>query len=190
MKNILLALIFIISFKSYSQDEVKNKVIKLLELSTSIDDLKLLENFKLDYPDVFEFYPDINPINPLNSPKVSSKFSKKRLHPIYGTVKNHNGVDIVANINTPVYATADGKIKKSAFFNGAAGHSVDIEHKYGFRTKYFHLSIFIVETGEDVKKGQIIGFLGSSGSSTAPHLHYEILKNNSYIDSGKFLGFY
>ena len=161
--------------------------IKLLSATTEVVELVVLQDMKTYFPASFKSFPDLNPINPSNDHKISSRFSSKRLHPIYGKVKAHNGIDIVAKLNTPVYATADGTIEKSQFFNGAAGHSVSINHKFGFVTRYFHLNIFIVENGEKVKKGQIIGFLGSTGSSTAPHLHYEIWKNKKVIDPKYFL---
>lgn len=112
------------------------------------------------------------------------------MHPIEVKIKVHYGIDIVAKKNTPVYAAAAGVAIKSKFFNGKAGNSVEIKHRYGFRTKYFHLSIFIVKTGDIVRKGQIIGFLGTTGASTGPHLHYEILKNGIHINPIEFLAGY
>lgn len=179
--------IFNFFIQKNNSDPIKEKLIKLLEIVYKEEDIHAVEIFKKDYPGVFKYFPDINPINPTNDYKISSKFSSKRLHPIYGKVKAHNGIDIVAKINTPVYATADGVIKVSKFFNGAAGHSVTINHKYGFVTKYFHLSLFVVEPGEKVIKGQIIGFLGDSGSSTAPHLHYELWKNSKVLNPKSFI---
>lgn len=163
------------------------KIEQYLNLSSSLADLKKIEIFESEYPEIFKYYPNINPINPKVKPGLSSGFSSKRLHPLEGDMKAHNGVDIIAKANTPVYASADGIVLKSKFFNGKAGHSVELKHKYGFKTRYFHLSLFIVKSGESIYKGQIIGYLGNTGGSTGYHLHYEILKNGKYINPKKFL---
>lgn len=165
----------------------QDKIEQYISLSNTPEDLKKIEIFEDEFPNIFKNYPNINPINPKVKPGLSSGFSSKRLHPIEGEIKAHNGVDIIADKNTPVYAAADGVVKKSQFFNGKAGHSVEINHKYGFKTRYFHLNLFIVKTGEKVLKGTIIGYLGNSGASTGYHLHYEIIKNNRNINPIKFL---
>ncbi len=149
--------------------------------------VEVIKEFKNSFPRIFVHVPDINPIYPGEKYKISSGVSSKRLHPIYNKYKAHNGIDIVARKNAIVYAAADGVVKKADFFNGAAGHSINIEHKYGFKTKYFHLSMIAVEPGEKIKKGEIIGFLGNSGSSTAPHLHYELWKNGKVLNPIYFL---
>lgn len=190
MKYLISFLIFsystIIFSQNLNQEEI-SIIEKYLTSCQNVTDIKKIYIFKDKFPEIFKKLPEINPINPDNDPKIGSQFSKERLHPIYGNVKKHNGVDIVAKLNTPVYATAEGIVKKSKFFNGAAGHSVQIDHSYGFTTKYFHLNIFIVKNNEFVRKGQIIGFLGSTGGSTGAHLHYEILKNNKHIDPVYFI---
>lgn len=177
------------SFLIFGQNEsqAEKKIEDYITLSSSVNDLKKIEIFENDYPTIFRNYPNINPINPKVKPGISSGFSSKRLHPIEGSIKVHNGVDIVAKKNTPVYAAADGIVVKSKFWNGNAGHSIEIDHKYHFKTKYFHLNLFIVKTGERVEKGQIIGYLGNTGGSTGFHLHYEILKNGKHINPIKFL---
>lgn len=186
MKSILLLLT---SFLIFAQKETpaEKKIVQYICLSKNVTDIKKIECFEKEFPNIFSYYPNINPINPTNNPGISSSFSLKRLHPIEGKIKSHNGIDIVAKKNTPVYAAAAGVVSKSKFFNGNAGHSVEINHKYGFKTRYFHLSIFIVKTKELVKKGQIIGFLGTSGASTGAHLHYEILKNEIPLNPIHFL---
>lgn len=183
------ALLFLNCLLLNAQEEspAEKKIIEYIKICQNSNDLKKIEIFKDKFPSIFKYYPDINPINPENKPGISSNFSKKRLHPIENELKIHNGVDITAEKNTPVYASADGTVVKSRFFNGKAGHSVEIIHNYGFKTKYFHLSIFIVKSGEHVRKGQIIGFLGTSGASTGPHLHYELIKNNIHLNPINFL---
>jgi murein DD-endopeptidase MepM/ murein hydrolase activator NlpD len=174
-------------FAQKNQTSAEKKITEYIIACQNVIELKKIEIFEKDFPNIFKFYPNINPINPKNKPGISSGFSNKRLHPLEGKLKVHNGVDIVARKNTPVYAAADGVVKKSKFFNGKAGHSVEIMHKFGFATRYFHLSIFIVKKGEKVRKGQIIGFLGTTGASTGPHLHYEMLKNGIHMNPISFL---
>lgn len=186
MKSILLLLSSFIIF-AQKETPAEKKIVEYICLSKNVADIKKVECFEKEFPNIFLFYPNINPINPTNNPGISSSFSSKRLHPIEGKLKSHNGIDIIAKKNTPVYAAADGVVAKSKFFNGNAGHSVEINHKYGFKTRYFHLSIFIVKTKELVKKGQIIGFLGTSGASTGAHLHYEIIKNGIPLNPIHFL---
>ena len=189
-KNRSALIMLALSISCFSQKKevsATDKIEQYINLSSTPADLKKIEIFENEFPDIFKYYPNINPINPKVKPGLSSGFSSKRLHPLEGDLKAHNGVDIVAKENTPVYASADGIVLKSKFFNGKAGHSVELKHKYGFKTRYFHLSLFIVKSGESVSKGQIIGYLGNSGASTGFHLHYEILKNGKYINPKKFL---
>lgn len=96
-----------------------------------------------------------------------------RKDPIYGSSKFHEGLDFSASIGTPVYATADGEItvaKREAGY----GNCIDIDHGYNYLTRYAHLSEILVKEGSQVKRGQMIGKVGSTGKSTGPHLHYEV----------------
>lgn len=189
-KNRSVLAMLAVSLSCFSQKKevsATEKIEQYINLSSTPADLKKIEIFEDEFPGIFKYYPNINPINPKVKPGLSSGFSSKRLHPLEGEMKAHNGVDIIAKENTPVYASADGIVLKSKFFNGKAGHSVELKHKYGFKTRYFHLSLFIVKAGESVSKGQIIGYLGNSGASTGFHLHYEIVKNGKHINPKKFL---
>lgn len=185
----VIVILFLFSFNLiFSQKSVDSITVrKYLEISTTEKDLIIALKLKKTFPSMFKYFPDINPIYPGEKQSISSGLSKKRLHPIYKKYKAHNGIDIVAKKNAYVYATADGVVKRSVFFNGAAGHSVELVHDFGFRTRYFHLSIFLVKNGERVRKGQIIGLLGNTGSSTAPHLHYEIWKGNKVLNPTYFI---
>ena len=100
-----------------------------------------------------------------------------RLHPILGTHKVHLGLDIVNDVGTPVYATADGFVKMAGHSGGGLGFAVIINHGYGFETVYAHLSKILVREGQKVKRGDIIAKCGKSGLATGPHLHYEVRKN-------------
>ncbi|MEI7594756.1 MAG: M23 family metallopeptidase [Bacteroidota bacterium] len=104
-----------------------------------------------------------------------------RIHPIFKAMRMHTGIDIAAAKGTPVYASGDGVVVGSGQDSGY-GIAVNINHGYGYRTKYAHLSKAAVRQGQRVKRGDLIGYIGSTGLSTAPHLHYEVLKNGSTIN--------
>ena len=111
---------------------------------------------------------------PVNFRYVSSNFNPRRLHPVLGKIKAHNGVDYVAPVGTPIMAAGDGKVIESAM-KGANGNYVVIQHANGIVTKYLHLSKRDVKRGEKVKQGDIIGRLGATGRVTGAHLHYEFV---------------
>ncbi|NVK21893.1 MAG: peptidoglycan DD-metalloendopeptidase family protein [Kangiellaceae bacterium] len=111
---------------------------------------------------------------PLKFNYVSSNFNPKRFHPIQKRVKPHRGVDYRAPTGTPVRAAGDGRVVKSAY-NKYNGHYVFIQHGNNVVTKYLHFSKRAVKSGERVKQGQIVGYVGSTGMSQAPHLHYEFV---------------
>lgn len=105
-----------------------------------------------------------------------------RIHPVYKVKKFHYGMDFVAPKGTPIYATGDGKV--AAVLTRRIGHGkhVIIDHGYGYETLYGHMNSFNVKKGQQVKRGQIIGFVGTTGTSTAPHLHYEVHKSGQKVD--------
>jgi len=111
---------------------------------------------------------------PVNFRYVSSNFNPRRLHPVLGKIKAHNGVDYVAPMGTPIMAAGDGKVIESAM-KGANGNYVVIQHSNGIVTKYLHLSKRDVKRGDKVKQGDIIGRLGATGRVTGAHLHYEFV---------------
>ena len=113
---------------------------------------------------------------PLNFSYISSKFNPKRFHPILKRIKAHNGIDYRAPTGTPVYAAGDGRVTASAFHK-YNGNYVFIQHPNGIITKYLHFSKRAVKKGQRVKQGQTIGYVGSTGLSEAPHLHYEFIYN-------------
>lgn len=96
-----------------------------------------------------------------------------RTHPVLGGQRKHNGIDLAAPTGTPVYATADGLISRAERFS-SYGNYIQIEHGGELQTRFGHLSGFAVTAGEQVRKGQLIGFVGTTGRSTGPHLHYEV----------------
>lgn len=111
---------------------------------------------------------------PLQSQRITSAYGM-RVHPISGVTKKHDGIDLSAPIGTPIIAPADGFVEYSAMSNTGYGYLVILSHNYGFKTRFGHLlDKTIVNAGQFVKKGQIIGFSGNTGYSTGPHLHYEV----------------
>jgi murein DD-endopeptidase MepM/ murein hydrolase activator NlpD len=128
--------------------------------------------------------PAIQPISNKTLTHLHATFGE-RFHPLLGYVRDHKGLDFTADIGTPVYATGNGIIK-SAYFSGSFGNVIFIDHNYGYETRYAHLSTFNTKRGQKVKRGDIIGFVGNTGLSRGPHLHYEILFNGHQINPINF----
>ena len=125
--------------------------------------------------------PAIQPIANKDLGRVASGYGY-RIHPIYKTRKLHTGMDFTAPQGTPIYATGDGKIAKVKRSRRGYGNHVIIDHGYGYQTLYAHMRKYIVYRGQKVKRGEIIGYVGSTGTSVAPHLHYEVMKNKRKIN--------
>lgn len=128
--------------------------------------------------------PAIQPISNKSLTHLHSTFGE-RLHPLLGYVRDHKGLDFTADVGTPVYATGDGVVK-NAYFSGTYGNVIFVDHGYGYETRYAHLSKFNARKGERVKRGDIIGFVGSTGLSGGPHLHYEVLYKGLQINPINF----
>lgn len=117
---------------------------------------------------------------------LSSSFGR-RTDPFTGAADFHTGLDISADRGTPVRAAADGSVS-SARANGSFGNLVVLDHGYGITTRYGHLSRFAVSQGQQLRKGDIVGYVGSTGRSTSPHLHYEVLLNGRPTNPMRLLG--
>jgi len=120
---------------------------------------------------------------PINGARLSSSFGKRK-HPILGFTKMHTGTDFAAPIGTPIMASGDGTVLKASWCGGG-GNCVKIKHNSTYTTVYAHMSKFAkgIKKGKKVIQGQIIGYVGSTGMSTGPHLHYEVIENNKKINS-------
>jgi murein DD-endopeptidase MepM/ murein hydrolase activator NlpD len=123
--------------------------------------------------------PAIQPINNKNLIQLHTVFGM-RLHPIFGYVRPHNGLDFTAPHGSPVYATGDGIVEYTGF--STYGNVVYLNHGFHFETRYAHLSKYIVTPGQKVKRGQVIGYVGNTGVSAGPHLHYEVLFKGDKIN--------
>ncbi|MBP3673003.1 MAG: peptidoglycan DD-metalloendopeptidase family protein [Oscillospiraceae bacterium] len=120
-------------------------------------------------------------ISPLSSYTLTSPFGM-RIHPIQKVWKMHNGVDMSAPQGTPIYAAKSGKVTKTSYQAGGAGYYVSINHGDGFSSVYMHMTHYIVSPGQYVSAGQVIGYVGSTGGSTGPHLHFGISYNGTYVN--------
>lgn len=136
----------------------------------------ILQKFK-EKEEELKHLPSIRPV----PGTVISGFGQ-RLHPILKVRKKHTGLDFQAPIGTPVYATADGVVEFAGVKKNGYGTHLDLQHGYGYVTKYAHLSKILVQPGQRVKRGEVIALTGNTGLSKGPHLHYEILKNGAKID--------
>ena len=120
------------------------------------------------------------------SGRLTSPFGM-RVHPVLGYERFHEGVDMSAYTNTPIYAARSGKVTRAAYQDGGAGYYVNINHGDGFSSIYMHMTRYIVSSGQYVEQGQVIGYVGSTGLSTGPHLHFGIAKNGSYVNPMQYI---
>lgn len=125
---------------------------------------------------------------PLNYRRISSKFSNARKHPVTKIVRPHHGVDYAAPTGTPVVTIADGTVIEKGWDKKGGGNYLKIKHNSTYTTTYMHLNGFAkgIQKGSKVKQGDLIGYVGSTGTSTGPHLDFRINKNGKYIDPLKF----
>ena len=125
---------------------------------------------------------------PLEFTSISSQFSHSRFHPILRVDRPHNGVDFSAKRGTPVRAVSDGKVLYAGWQKGGYGRMIEIQHDSIYATRYAHLQGLAreIHRGVNVHKGQIIGYVGSTGRSTGAHLHFELYKDKEYVDALKF----
>ena len=122
---------------------------------------------------------------PTNSTRVTSGYGF-RSDPFTNVRSFHSGIDIAGNFGDDVYATADGKVISSSY-NRAQGNQITIDHSNGIRTQYLHLSERLANVGQRVKKGDVIGKIGSTGRSTGPHLHYEVFRDGINADPSSYM---
>ncbi|MFT5970765.1 MAG: murein DD-endopeptidase MepM/ murein hydrolase activator NlpD [Flavobacteriales bacterium] len=146
--------------------------------SKSYDEIVALAEKKTE---MLSSIPAIQPVANKDLKRMASGYGW-RIHPIYKTRKFHYGMDFSAPQGTEVYATGDGVISKVKKSKRGLGYHIEVDHDFGYETVYAHLSGFKVRKGQKVTRGQVIGLVGSTGNSTAPHLHYEVHKNRRKIN--------
>lgn len=175
-------------YNNYDQFQDLETAELIIQTSLKVDDLaSMLYDQSKSFDEVFKLaksrremvlcMPAILPINK-NEGKVVSGYGP-RYHPIFRDLRMHTGIDFSAHHGTPVYATGDGVIEIAGVNSSMSGYGIVIKmnHGFGFKTLYAHLSKVKVHPGQKVKRGDVIGFVGSTGTSTNPHLHYEVFSN-------------
>ena len=125
--------------------------------------------------------PAIQPVPNKELTKLVSGFGM-RIHPIYKVKMMHTGCDFSTPRGTPVYSTGDGIVKVVTTNLGGYGKEIEVDHGYGYVTKYAHLDRFNVKVGQKVKRGELIGYSGNTGASTAPHVHYEVIHDGRKVN--------
>lgn len=140
-----------------------------------------IENMVLNKEKLLASTPAIQPVANADLKRVASGFGN-RIDPVYKTIKFHAGLDFTAPQGTPIYATAEGRVSLSGNSGNGFGNHVVIDHGFGYETLYGHMVRVKARLGQMVKRGEIIGWVGSTGKSTGPHLHYEVHKGGRPID--------
>jgi murein DD-endopeptidase MepM/ murein hydrolase activator NlpD len=135
----------------------------------------------LSKEDMLASIPSIIPISTKDLNRIASPWGY-RIHPIHKIEKFHYGMDFAATTGTKIFSAGDGVVKEVKSSRIGYGKYIKIDHGYGFGTLYAHLNGFNVKKGQKVKRGDVIGFVGNSGTSTAPHLHYEVHKNGKAVN--------
>lgn len=152
--------------------------------SKSYDDIIVLQN---SAGDMAAHIPAIPPMNTdRNTYHMSSPFGY-RSDPILGYTKRHTGMDFACPPGNPIYATGDGIVVKVAHERKGYGNHVEIDHGFGYKTRYAHMSEIYVVQGQELKRGDCIGLSGKSGRITGPHLHYEIMYRKDYVNPALYM---
>ncbi|WP_026764924.1 M23 family metallopeptidase [Sediminibacterium salmoneum] len=152
-----------------------------LRMAYQVKSFNAIENMVKNKEKLVAAIPSIQPISNRNLNRVASGFGY-RIDPIYKDRRLHAGLDFTAPIGTPIYAAADGVIKDAGFNTGGYGNRVVVNHGFGYETLYAHMVRIKARVGARIKRGEVIGYVGSTGKSTGPHLHYEVHKNGTPLD--------
>jgi len=147
-------------------DEMKNMV------SVQQSSFEAIEERRIEWERMYEYLPMISPVDV--TIKLGDGIRYREVHPVLGTPQWHYGQDFSAPYGTEVYATGNGKVIAAGWNSGGFGNHVVIDHGYGYQSTYGHLSSIKVSVGMDIKRGDLLGLSGSTGTSSGPHLHYQI----------------
>ncbi|MFC2186012.1 M23 family metallopeptidase [Fulvivirgaceae bacterium LMO-SS25] len=178
-------------YKSFKESGLQREEL-IIDLMKEVDILKRkmyvqtrshdeLMELAMNKEELWAAIPSIQPINNKELNRLASGYGM-RTHPILKVKKFHAGVDFSAPRGTPIYSTGDGVIVEVKTTFGGYGKYIEVDHGFGYLTRYAHMSAFEVRKGQKVKRGEKIGYVGSSGQSTSPHLHYEILKDGKFVN--------
>ena len=181
---------FQVMYERYLDD--RNKIVKTGKILYAFLDVnnQKIKLYRFEEKNNFDFY-DTNGKSirkalmktPINGARLSSPFGNRK-HPILGFTKHHNGTDFAAPTGTPIMASGNGTVIKAGWC-GNGGNCVRIRHNSSYTTGYGHMSKIATKTGRRVRQGQIIGYVGNTGMSTGPHLHYTVSHNGKFINSQK-----
>lgn len=177
-----------VKFKKYQGLKNESLLIDISKKIESIEKMLVAQSRSFDQvieltktqEEMLKCIPSIQPISNKDLKRIASGFGM-RMHPIHKIMKMHAGLDFTAPIGTEIYATGDGVVEL-AKWNAGYGRCVVINHGFGYKTKYAHCKKLNCRKGQKIKKGEIIAFLGNTGQSSGPHLHYEVIKNNVKVN--------
>lgn len=178
-----------------SNEHLKNEelITQVMQRNNSInnrirmeaDSYKELSIYAKNRDNMFKSMPSIWPV-PKKYARISRGFGME-MHPILHVMKMHTGIDLAADRGTPVYAVGDGIVVRADNTSGGYGNCIRINHGYSYLTFYAHLSKILVVPGQKVRRGQLIGLVGTTGRSTGPHLHYEVRINGKPVNPINYL---
>jgi murein DD-endopeptidase MepM/ murein hydrolase activator NlpD len=159
-------------------DQLNNLSLRLAYQTKSYTDI---EDMVKNKEKLLAAIPAIQPVSNKNLTRIASGFGN-RIDPVYKIPRFHAGLDFTAPIGTPIYATADGVVKTATFAASGFGNHVVIDHGYGYESLYGHMVRIKARVGQTVKRGEVIGYVGSTGKSTGPHCHYEVHRGGTPVD--------
>ncbi|MBV8254962.1 MAG: M23 family metallopeptidase [Chitinophaga sp.] len=165
----------IIASTSVLLNEITNRIKSQEKSFDEID--KLVKNKQ----EMLAAIPAIQPVSNKDLKHIASGFGY-RIDPIYKMMKYHSGLDFAAPSGTPIYATGNGVVEEASLSDVGYGNHVVVRHGYGYKTLYGHMLRMKVKAGQSVKRGDVLGWVGSTGKSTGPHCHYEVMKNGTKVD--------
>lgn len=160
------------------KDQLDNLSVRTTFMVKSFNEI---EGMLKDKEKLLAAIPAIQPVSNKNLDYIASGFGY-RIDPVYKVRKFHAGLDFTSPQGTPIYATADGRVKEAGYNSSGFGNLVVINHGFGYETYYGHMVKVKVSAGKTVKRGEVIGYVGNTGKSTGPHCHYEVHKNGEPVD--------
>lgn len=172
--------------QSMTDDELIKSIVRQLNnlnarAGTQTRSYEEIDTMLHDKEKLLASIPAIQPVSNKELTRIASGYGS-RIDPVYKVSKFHAGLDFTAPIGTPIYATADGRVKNAGREEGGYGNNVVIDHGYGYETLYGHMVRIKAREGRRVKRGEVIGWVGNTGKSTGPHCHYEVRKNNNTVN--------
>lgn len=182
LRSFSLCALFLLCLTATAQDK-RTLMVEVLQTARDFGQVAPVWHIISRQEDIFRFVPSVAPL--IEKYRISDRFGY-RVHPISGRRAFHAGLDMAAEYAATVHATASGTVTFSGNVSGY-GKTVVVTHRFGFQTRYAHLTLIYRHKGDAVEKGEIIGFVGSTGQSTGNHLHYEVIKNNRTINPINFI---